>query len=102
MKKIEVTKTIDTEYILCSAIKYNNIVVCGRRCADVIETILAFDENPDKNQLNNNQGFMTSKGRFVDRFDAWDIASDNGQIKYEKTFFVGGKPLLMSINLYKD
>ena len=93
------------ETIVCSAIKFKGRIHGGIGCAQIIENILSFTPNPTKeesNDIRNNQGFMTSTGRFVDRYEAYPIARLNKQIKYYDTpFNDGAKPFLMSINLYK-
>lgn len=84
------------EHILCSAIWYNDgiarahqpvniesgIVACGLRhcnCFQILVTIF-----PDRSYLKTCvQGFLTSKGRFVDRREAWMIALASGQVDPE-------------------
>lgn len=91
------------ERILCSALNYNGTIVAGMGQNKCIQAILDLKPDADPKVINNNQGFLTSTGRFVDRFEAWDIAVANNQIKYlkdEKPFEVDGRPLLMSIHLY--
>ena len=91
------------EYIVCSCINYKGIKVSGRRMNDCITTIRGFESQPDINEVFDNQGFITSSGRFVTREEAWVIAKENNQIKYEIIKDFGEmKPFLMSINLFKD
>lgn len=84
------------EHILCSAIWYDDgvkrdhlpanvesgIVACGLRhcnCFTVLITLF-----PDRRYLKTSvQGFLTSKGRFVNRREAWKIALAAGQVEKE-------------------
>ena len=96
---------MNKEYIVCSAINYKGQVVTGISCGavidTVIDTILFFEKKPDSKQINSNQGFITSTGRFVDRTEAYYIAKENDQIKFNiREFKEDAKPFLMSINLY--
>ncbi|MCK9273426.1 hypothetical protein M0P65_07865 [Candidatus Gracilibacteria bacterium] len=95
------------ERIICAAIWYDDgierphsprnittgIVVAGWRhhnCYTILDSIFP---NRDYLHLSNKrkhiQGFLTSKGNFVDREVAWDIAFHAGQIMDEenKTLF---------------
>ena len=88
----------ELEYIICSAIYYNDevkrehqpmnidygIVICGRRhhnCFIILKEI--FKDNYKKYLMI--QGFITSKDRFVNREEANKIAFDSGQVKYFTT-----------------
>jgi len=71
------------EYILCAAIMYNDTIIAGYRHADCYNVISALNPNPLAfKPLRKHQGFLTSKNRFVDRKEAWNIAYNNRQIKY--------------------
>ena len=80
------------EHIICSAIRfieeYNNEsrtrVICGRRHCDCYKTIGCLNETLYNllTDENTEQGFMTSTGRFVDRYEAYEIA------KREKQFYM--------------
>lgn len=77
-----------SEHIICSAIRfieeYNDLgtrIVCGRRHCDCYKTVKCLNETlfnllTDKNT---DQGFMTSKGRFVTRSEAYKIAKREEQ-----------------------
>jgi len=79
------------EYILCAAINFvdevkpssipeqNGMIICGFRHPEVI--VLWNAIHPDKKftTVKSVQGFITSKGRFVDRQLAADIAWTAGQ-----------------------
>lgn len=68
------------EIILCSAIKYFDTIVCGRRHKDCNEIIEQLTDNPDFESERQNQGFLTNKNRFVNRIEAYKIAFENDQI----------------------
>ena len=93
----------DTEYILCSAIlrkepveevTYSDAHKCilGYRHCDIIRH---FNDLIRKDPLA--QGFFTSKGRFVSRTEAMQIALEAGQVKKGKTIHENG---LFSEDLY--
>lgn len=94
---------ITNEIILCAAIRFNNTIICGYRhgdCYDVIKKLIpniSESELPDRND----QGFLTSTNRFVDRKEAWKIAKENNQIKFGlKASDFGEDSILISENLY--
>ena len=69
------------EFILCAATMYNGQIVPGFRhgdCNRLLENLLNLSENelPGREY----QGFLTSKGRFVNRKEAFLIAKDRNQI----------------------
>jgi hypothetical protein len=90
----------DEEYILCAAIWYKDlptqrllpknvdkgIVVCGYRhghCIDIMRslgTLRSVTFGPDS-VGENEQGFLTSKNRFVERIEAAEIAVRQGQVQ---------------------
>ena len=95
--------TEEKEYIICSCINYKGTKVGGRNMRNCYEAISNLVANPDMNEIHNNQGFITSTGRFVTREEAWIIAKENNQIKYEMIKDFGSTtPFLMSVNLFKD
>jgi hypothetical protein len=101
---VKKSKVKEKEYIVCSALNYEGTIFAGIGQSYCIRAILKLNPKPDPDIINNNQGFITSTGRFVDRFEAWDIAKANNQIKYHTDrppFEVDGKPMLMSIHLYE-
>lgn len=80
----------EREYILCAAIRFDDgvsrvhhsrhgtgIVVCGYRHHEI------FAARPPGFKGKETQGFMTSRGRFVDRKTARIIAERAGQINRE-------------------
>ena len=72
------------EKIICSAIKFQILnseyfqIMCGLRHADVFE--LMFHQKIEYNRKTHIQGFLTSSDRFVDRYEAAEIALKSGQI----------------------
>lgn len=88
------------EYILCSAIWYKQqrtaqilpknikqgVVVCGHRHPHAIHTFVALTGKRSVTTEcgDYEQGFLTSKNRFVSREEASKIAFDCGQISEEK------------------
>ena len=72
------------EYILCAAIDYNGIIVCGHRHGDCYSVLKALIGEIDSNKLpdRDHQGFLTSLNRYVNREEAWIIAKANNQIVY--------------------
>jgi len=81
------------EYVICAAMYYDDglphihqpknidigFVVCGRRhhnCFAILNLI-----NPTFDHSKVEQGFLTSKDRFISRNDAAELALQNGQIE---------------------
>jgi hypothetical protein len=91
--------------ILCSAITYNDTIICGYRhgdCYKVIENLLGIksDDLPGGRER---EGFLISDNRFVDRKEAWKIAKENNQIKFGLEASENGEDSqLISENLYMD
>lgn len=72
------------EFILCAALDYNDIIISGHRhgdCYDVLKSLIG-EIDPNKIPNRDNQGFLTSKNRYVNREEAWIIAKENNQIKF--------------------
>lgn len=102
-----------TEFILCAAIDYNDIIICGHRhgdCYEILENLVGHIET-DKLPNRDKQGFLTSLNRYVGREEAFVIAKKNNQIVYGleatdnidiKGLEIEGqaKPTLISENLY--
>ena len=82
---------MEKEYIICSAIHYNDlkehpnqplkagVVICGRRHYDCFSTLYALT-NGKYNKKMIYQGFMTNEGNFVSRLAGYDIAKNANQI----------------------
>lgn len=66
------------EEIVKSAIRYNDEVYTGFNHAECFKQI----NNPQVIMANIEEGFITSKGRFVDRKKASEIALNAGQLDY--------------------
>jgi len=70
------------EYILCAAIHRQGeidaagypLIYCGLRHANILWQSKLISRNP------HDQGFLTSKGRFVSRGEALEIALKNDQV----------------------
>lgn len=96
------------EIILCAAIHYDDgiiyvhqpvnissgIVVCGLRHCNCINTHYALTGKASKRE--DKQGFLTNRGRFVDRVEGFKIALAQGQITHNE----GETEILMSEDLY--
>lgn len=74
------------EKIICSAVRYNDKVWRGHRHGDAIQAMrgeLSYTMNRkelNEAQVDRDQGFVTSEGRYVNRAEAWSIAEKAGQI----------------------
>jgi len=85
------------EYILCSAIRYEGITVPGLRHGDCFRTILklkGYFDTPGEDNI----GYLTSKGRFVNRAEGYLIAKAYKQIVWGKDN--EETSILISENLY--
>lgn len=87
------------EYILCAAIWYNNgseaprgfiaqnissgVVVGQWRHGNVINAYRQLTGNPTIGEV---QGFITSKGNFVDRWQGMKLAYEAGQVDEQRAF----------------
>ena len=92
------------EFIICAAVNYDGTIVCGRRhkdCYLTAESLLKKHVHVQKPQFTDreNQGFMTSTGRFVTRAEAFKIAKANDQIIH-KMFDNDSEGSLTSEDLY--
>ena len=89
------------EYILCAAIRRkqpregspywegtNDImnIEIGYRHHDIFHRFNNRDEDCEVSSLIADQGFYTSKGRFVDRYEGMKIAYEAGQVSEEVAF----------------
>ncbi len=91
---------MEKEFILCASLNYNGTIISAARHSDCYAIILELFANPvlpDRAE----QGFLTSKNRYVDRKEAWKIAKENNQIKWGlKSSEIGEESQLISENLY--
>ncbi len=96
------------EKILCAALLYNGNIVAGYRHSDCYQTIanvLGIDTNCDDwaNKIPNlptrsEQGFLTSKNRYVSRSEGFTIALQNNQLLLP--YREGQEKILTSEDLY--
>lgn len=71
------------EFILCAAIRlFNGTIVSGFRHKDCYEVLrdLVPDLTESEEPGREDQGFLTSKNRYVDRAEGFKIAKENKQI----------------------
>ena len=96
------------ERILCAALLYNGNIIAGYRHSDCYQTIadiLGIDTCCDDwaNKIpnlpgRNEQGFITSKNRYVSRAEAFQIANDANQLLLP--YREGQEKILTSEDLY--
>lgn len=70
----------DKEFILCSAIRYNGIIVPARRHSDCYKLLTDLLGDNIKLPGREHQGFLTSHNRYVDRKEALVLAKKHNQI----------------------
>lgn len=75
---IEILDNIYQERIDCSAIKYSDAIFLGRRHCDCFR--VAATKNKRYSKSREEQGFWTTKNRFVDRVEAKLIAIRSNQL----------------------
>ena len=77
-------KPFDREFILCASLKFHDNIVSGHRHSDCYELIRKMCPNIADTSLpqREDQGFLTSLNRHVDRKEGWNIAKENNQIKW--------------------
>ena len=77
-------KPFDREFILCASLKFHDNIVSGHRHSDCYELIRKMCPNIADTSLpqREDQGFLTSLNRHVDRREGWKIAKENNQIKW--------------------
>ncbi len=110
---------MEKRYIICSAIKYNDHIIHGRRHGDAFQTLERFLSKEEYSKITRDNivcGFVDQWGDFWTRTEAWTIAEDAGQIKFGKglqeseikiNFGDGkweykGKPQLISEHLFPE
>lgn len=91
------------EFILCAAIKHGEVIISGHRhgnCYSVFSKLTGSYDSADM-PGREDQGFLTSKNRFVDRKEAYRIAKANNQIVWGADATENGDDsILISENLY--
>jgi len=80
----------DVERLKCAAIMRDGKIHDGLRSHYELRSALG-DRSPQTSQLTDVEGFLTTKGRFVDRAEAQDVALLAGQLRSAQ-----GRPLLSS------
>lgn len=105
---------MEIEKILCAAIWYKNqpdtnpvykvsniengVVLCGHRHHSIIGQCVALFNKAQHEMGESEQGFLTSKNRFVGRNEAAKIAQASGQINWKMVDFE--QVMLYSEDLY--
>ena len=102
---------INSERILCAALLFRGKIVAGYRhhsCYETIAHILGIDMKKNMAEFDKilempgraEQGFLTSKDRFVDRAEGFEIALRNDQLLFPYT--EGQQRILTSEDLYMN
>jgi hypothetical protein len=93
---------MDKEFILCAALNFNGSIICGHRHSDCYKTLIDVIKVKDEDlPIRDNQGFLTSLNRYVDRKEGWIIAKRNKQIQWGLEASENGEDsALISENLY--
>jgi len=105
------TYDIHDERILCAALMFRGRIVSGYRhhsCYETIAHILGLDPSTDNSAFDkieglpgrDDQGFLTSKDRFVDRAEGFEIALRNNQLLLP--YHEGQQRILTSEDLYMN
>ena len=87
--------------ILASAVKFHvdktneDVVLCGLRHGDIFKQLKALGFEPHKGYEEISQGFITDKGKYLDRIDALSYA-----LKYKQITDAKGKTELFSEDLW--
>jgi hypothetical protein len=72
------------EIIICAAIRMSDgYIVRGHRHNNCIRTASEIPKYQGEKWHGDDQGFITSTGRYVDRKEAFEIASKANQLKYD-------------------
>ena len=102
---------INDERILCAALMFRGRIVAGYRhhsCYETIANILGIDMEKNMAEFDklpdipgrDDQGFLTSKDRFVSRSDGFEIALRNNQLLLP--YVEGQMRILTSEDLYMN
>lgn len=68
------------EKLLCAAILYCGEIIAGYRHGDCVNIIEKQNKAFKYDKMSKDIGFLTSKNRFVDRYEAFKIAKKEKQI----------------------
>lgn len=91
---------MEKEFILCAALNYNGTIIAAARHKDCYKVIEELFLNTGMCERED-QGFLTSQNRYVNRKEAWKIAKENNQIKHGlEVSDRGDDSELISENLY--
>lgn len=90
----------NSEYILCSAVKYKDSIICGRRHNDCYSVLRMFGVKEDAMPDRECEGFLTSLDRFVNRTEAFHIAKKQNQIISSTIMYIEAE--LRSEDLWED
>tara|TARA_R110000868_G_C10586644_1_gene739182 strand:- start:123 stop:404 length:282 start_codon:yes stop_codon:yes gene_type:complete len=93
---------MEKEFILCAALNFNGNIICGHRHSDCYATLKDVVKVKDEDMpQRENQGFLTSLNRYVDRKEGYQIAKANNQIQFGlEASDNGDDSILISENLY--
>lgn len=69
-----------TEKLVAAAIIRNGKIESNGLKAHWRIRLVLGDENPTRSQLTDQEGFLTSTGRFVDRYEARRVGVESGQL----------------------
>jgi hypothetical protein len=92
----------EQEFILCAALLFENNIISGFRHSDCYKTLTDVVKVKDEClPQREDQGFLTSLNRYVDRKEGWVIAKRNNQIRFGlESSENGDQSQLISENLY--
>lgn len=95
------------EIIICAAVRYKDKIWMGHRHPQALSAMkdtLSYEMNRkemQENSVGEDQGFVTSLNRYVNREEAWEIALKAKQIKdIELHVATNSHPLLFSEDIY--
>ena len=92
-------------FIICSAVKVNDIIIAGRRHGDALETLKALNLELYNSITRENfvAGFIDNYGDFHTRPEAWKIALAAEQVRFGKNATIPQEePWLISEHLFDD
>lgn len=84
--------------IVCAAVRHkrSGLIVCGARHFDKL-MVAQMKATKHENWADADQGFIDQRGNFLDRGEAWELASTTGQLLRR---FPADDGTLFSENLY--
>jgi hypothetical protein len=93
------------QFIICSAIKIDDLVIGGRRHHNAFEVLEKLRPDMYKDPKVAEKiicGFIDNYGKFHTRDEAWVIADKADQIRFGKTATDPNNPILISEHLFDD